>query len=87
MVPPAPGIYIGPGVRLRARRPWVGCAYVLHMRVAVVCDAISPIHKDVELTHLRLAAQDKILRNFRDWLIPWSDEVVDVVEIRRRVHS
>ena len=57
--PRLPGIYIGPGFTScgpPVGRPWVGCASVMHMRVAVILRRRLPNHKDVELTHLRLAA-------------------------------
>ena len=57
--PRHPGIYIGPGVTScgpPVGRPWVGCA-VCHAHVRRGdCDAVRRSHKDVELTHLRLAA-------------------------------
>ena len=57
--PRHPGIYIGPGVTScgpPVGRPWVGCASVMHMRVAVICDAVCRTIKTWKLTYLRLAA-------------------------------
>ena len=55
-VPQRPGLYNVPGVRLRARRRSSVVRSVMHMRVAVILRRRLPNHKDVELTHLRLAA-------------------------------
>ena len=46
--PRHPGIYIGPGLRLRARGPWVGCAVCrAHARRGDLRRRL-PNHKDVE---------------------------------------